>query len=69
MNAEPASQTGGGRDRVLEDLRALLGERLSTSAAVREQHGQATALSQFLANLRADKLRTAQFYARFTGGQ
>ena len=43
MNAEPASQAGGGRDRVMEDLRVLLGERLSTSAAVREQHGQAEA--------------------------
>ncbi len=27
------------KDPVVEELRALLGERLSTSAAVREQHG------------------------------
>ena len=32
--AEPRAQ-----DPVIEELRGLLGERLSTSAAVREQHG------------------------------
>ena len=34
------SQAEAGGDTLIEALRALLGERLSTSAAVREQHGR-----------------------------
>ncbi len=37
-NADP--KRAGARDPVIAALRALLGERLSTSAAVREQHGK-----------------------------
>ena len=43
MSAKPAPATAGPNQPVIEELRALLGERLSTSAAVREQHGQAEA--------------------------
>ncbi len=42
MNAQPETDTTepGTHDRVVTALRQLLGERLSTSAAVREQHGR-----------------------------
>ena len=41
MSTEAASVMAGPNDPVIQELRALLGDRLSTSAAVREQHGQA----------------------------
>ena len=43
MTREAASVMAGHNDPVIQELRALLGDRLSTSAAVREQHGQADA--------------------------
>ena len=41
--AGTASAQAGRNDPVIRALRALLGDRLSTSAAVCEQHGQAEA--------------------------
>ncbi len=43
MSAEGASAQVGRNDPVVRALRELLGDRLSTSAAVREQHGRAEA--------------------------
>ncbi len=43
MSTEAASVMAGPNDPVIQELRALLGDRLSTSAAVREQHGRAEA--------------------------
>jgi len=43
MSAECAPIAAGNSGPVIEGLRALLGDRLSTSAAVREQHGRAEA--------------------------
>ena len=41
MNSDAASAAAGHNDPVIQDLKALLGDRLSTSPAVRDQHGQA----------------------------
>ncbi len=43
MSSEGEPASIGHNDPVIPDLRALLGDRLSTSAAVRDQHGQAEA--------------------------
>jgi len=43
MSTKAAPATAGPNQPVIEDLRALLGDRLATSAAVRDQHGQAEA--------------------------
>ena len=43
MTREAESVMAGPNDLVIQELRALLGDRLSTSAAVREQHGRAEA--------------------------
>ncbi len=41
MNGDAAPAPVGHNDPVMQELRALLGDRLSTSAAVRDQHGRA----------------------------
>jgi D-lactate dehydrogenase (cytochrome) len=43
MRAQGEPAAVGHNDPVIQDLRALLGDRLSTSAAVRDQHGHAEA--------------------------
>ena len=40
MSREAATATIGHNDPAIRDLRDLLGERLSTAAAVRDQHGR-----------------------------
>ncbi|MEE8144679.1 MAG: FAD-binding oxidoreductase, partial [Kiloniellales bacterium] len=43
MSAQGEAAAIGHNDPVIQDLRAFLGDRLSTSAAVRDQHGHAEA--------------------------